>query len=73
MHHIRSTGATDVLDLGTGHGVSAAFIAAALEANGRGHVTTVDLAGASYNPPPAALLARVGLADRVTVVREHSS
>jgi predicted O-methyltransferase YrrM len=71
--HIRSTEATDVLDLGTGHGVSAVWMAAALEANGRGHVTTVDLAGADYNPPPAALLARVGLAHRVTVVREHSS
>jgi predicted O-methyltransferase YrrM len=71
--HIRSTGPADVLDLGTGHGVSAAYMAAALEANGGGRVTTVDVAGADYDPAPEALLARVGLAHRVSIVREHSS
>jgi predicted O-methyltransferase YrrM len=71
--HIRSKKATDVLDLGTGHGVSAAYMAAALEANGGGHVTTVDMGGADLDPPPAALLERIGLAHRVTVVHDHSS
>ncbi len=71
--HIRCTGARDVLDLGTGHGVSAAYMAAALEANGAGHVTTVDAAGARFDPPPAQLLARAGLAHRVTITAQHSS
>lgn len=71
--HIRSSGARDVLELGTGHGVSAAYMAAAVAANGVGQVTTVDVAGAAFDPAPAELLARVGLADRVTIVGEHSS
>ena len=71
--HIRSTGARNVLDLGTGHGVSAAYMAAALEANGHGRVTTVDAAGTQFDPMPADLLARVGLAHRVRIEREHSS
>jgi predicted O-methyltransferase YrrM len=71
--HIRSTGARDVLDLGTGHGVSAAYMAAALQANGAGHVTTIDAAGTAFHPSPAQLLAHAGLAHRVTIVREHSS
>ncbi len=71
--HIRAEGIRDVLDLGTGHGVSAAYMAAALEANGAGHVTTVDAAATSFAPMPADLLRRVGLAHRVTIVREHSS
>jgi predicted O-methyltransferase YrrM len=62
-----------VLELGTAHGVSAAYIAAALAANGDGHLTTVDHAGAAYDPAPAEVLSRAGLAERVTVVRDHSS
>jgi predicted O-methyltransferase YrrM len=71
--HIRTTGAQDVLELGTAHGVSAAYMAAALEANGQGQLTTVDHAGASYDPAPEDVLARAGLAHRVRIVREHSS
>jgi predicted O-methyltransferase YrrM len=36
-------------------------------------VTTVDFAGAAYNPSPEELLDRAGLGDRVTIVRAHSS
>ena len=71
--HVRTTGAADVLDLGTGHGVSAAYMAAALQAQGRGHVTTVDAGGTSFDPSPEDLLRRLGLAQRVTIVRGHSS
>ena len=71
--HVRETRPLEVLELGTAHGVSAAYIAAALEANGSGHVTTVDHAGADYDPAPAEVLARAGVADRVRIVREHSS
>jgi predicted O-methyltransferase YrrM len=71
--HIRATRPRQALELGTAHGVSAAYVAAALEANGNGHLTTVDHAGAGYDPPPELVLARAGLAHRVTIVREHSS
>ena len=41
--HLVSTGARDVLELGTAHGVSAAYMAAS-----GARVTTVDHAGAAY-------------------------
>jgi predicted O-methyltransferase YrrM len=71
--HIVATRPARALELGTAHGVSAAYIAAALQANGGGHLTTVDHAGAAYDPTPEQVLARAGLAHRVTIVREHSS
>jgi predicted O-methyltransferase YrrM len=72
--HIRRTRPERALELGTAHGVSAAYIAAAMEANGRGALTTVDHGGASFEQPaPAELLGRTGLAHRVTIVREHST
>ena len=71
--HIRAAKPADVLELGTGHGVSAAYMAAALQANGRGHLTTVDARGAAYDPAPQDVLARAGVVDRVTIIREHSS
>ena len=57
-----------MLELGTAHGVGAAYMAAA-----GAHVTTVDYAGAAYDPSPEEVLARAGVADRVTIVREFSS
>jgi predicted O-methyltransferase YrrM len=71
--HIRNTRPENVLELGTAHGVSATYIAAALEANDRGHITTVDHGGATYDPSPEEVLARSGLAHRATIVRDHSS
>jgi predicted O-methyltransferase YrrM len=71
--HLRSSGARDVLELGTAHGVSAAYMAAALQANGEGHVTTVDHSGAAFDPSPEQVLEAAGLAHRVTIVRDHSS
>jgi predicted O-methyltransferase YrrM len=71
--HITETRPGQVLELGTAHGVSASYIAAALEAGGEGHLTTVDHGGAAYDPGPEEVLARAGLAHRVTIVRKHSS
>src|SRR3954447_22285205 len=71
--HVRSTRPAEVLELGTAHGVGAAYLAAALVDNGHGRLTTVDFAGADYDPGPETLLARAGVADRVSVVREFSS
>jgi predicted O-methyltransferase YrrM len=66
--HVRASGARDVLELGTAHGVGAAYLAAA-----GARVTTVDHAGAAFDPAPEDVLARAGVRDRVTIVREFSS
>src|SRR3954465_75871 len=66
--HVRSTHARDVLELGTAHGVGAAYLA-----SGGARVTTVDFAGAAYDPSPETTLARAGVADVVTLPRECSS
>jgi len=72
--HIRRTKPDQVLELGTAHGVSAVYIAAALEANGKGSVTTVDFADASYtDPTPEELAERAGLTHRIEIVRRYSS
>ena len=66
--HVRATRPAEVLELGTAHGVGAAYMAAA-----GANVTTVDFAGSSYDPSPEQVLERAGVADRVEVVREYSS
>lgn len=72
--HVRSTRPERVLELGTAHGVSAAFIAAALEANGHGRLTTVDSSLLPWrNPTPGELLERLGLSHRVAIDRSHST
>ena len=63
----RATGARDVLELGTAHGVGAAYMAAA-----GAHVTTVDHAGAATTPPGGGR-GQGGSSERVTIVREYSS
>jgi predicted O-methyltransferase YrrM len=69
--HVRRAGPLAALELGTAHGVGAAYIAAALPPGSR--LTTVDFEGAQYDPSPEETLARAGVADRVDVVREFSS
>ena len=66
--HVRSTGVRDALELGTAHGVGAAYMAAA-----GAQVTTVDHAGAIFAPSPEEVVARAGVAQNVTIVREFSS
>jgi predicted O-methyltransferase YrrM len=64
--HIRATGARDVLELGTAHGVGAAYMAAA-----GARVTTVDFAGAAYDPSPEETARRAGVS--FTIVRDFST
>ncbi len=71
--HVRRTAARDVLELGTAHGVGAAYLAAGLEDPAAGRVTTVDFAAAVYEPGPEAVLERAGVRDRVEIVRAYSS
>jgi predicted O-methyltransferase YrrM len=72
--HVRDTRARDVLELGTGHGVSACYIAAALQENGGGCITTVDSCHSSFTGPTVEeLVADLGLGDFVTVERRFST
>lgn len=72
--HIRKTQPENVLELGTAHGVSAVYMAAALEANAHGQITTVDYAEAPFrDPTPEQLVARARLSHRVEIVRQYSS
>jgi len=66
--HVATTRPAETLELGTAHGVGAAYMAAAGT-----HVTTVDFAGAAYDPPPEEIVRRAGVAERVDIVREYSS
>ena len=72
--HVLESAPGEVLELGSAHGVSACYMAAALQENGRGHLTTLDRVNAGYDPPPERLLASCGLTDFVSVVRreDHS-
>lgn len=71
--HLRRTGASSALELGTAHGASAAYIAAALRANGGGRLTTIDRYHFA-NPSPEETLERAGLTDAVELIRiPHSS
>src|SRR3954465_15845575 len=64
--HVKRTDATDALELGTAHGVGAAYMAAA-----GANVTTVDFAGAQYDPSPEETARRAGV--QFTIVREFST
>lgn len=71
--HVRQSGARDVLELGTAHGASVSYLAAAVAANGGGSVTTVDRYHFA-SPTPEETLQRAGLLDAVELVRiEYSS
>ena len=62
------------LELGVGHGVSALYIGAALEANGAGTLTTVDRQSAQGRTPPARdVIEQAGLSARIDVVYEATS
>ena len=60
--HVRAARPGHVLEIGTAHGVSACYLAAALEENGGGRLTTVDHSGAGYADPTAdELFQKTGL------------
>jgi predicted O-methyltransferase YrrM len=71
--HIRDSGAHEVLEIGCGHGVSACYMAAAID--GPGQVTTVDHAAftTTRNPHPRDVIRRAGLADRIELVLVEDS
>lgn len=71
--HVRDARPDQLLELGTAHGVSAAYMAAAVAANGAGHVTTVDSGYAGYDPSPESVLERAGLREHVTLVQRPYS
>jgi predicted O-methyltransferase YrrM len=76
--HFARHAPVDVLDIGTCHGTSAAYLAGALRQLGRGRVTTVDTCQLDHLSPAkemvSQLLSRCGLEEWVTVVRmPHSS
>jgi predicted O-methyltransferase YrrM len=70
--HVRITKPAEILELGTSYGVSAAYMAAALEANGDGRITTVDHVRSNS---PQELLGRVDRAvvRRINLVRIEDS
>jgi predicted O-methyltransferase YrrM len=72
--HIRDNRPEKVLELGTARGGSAVFITAALEANGAGHLTTVEsLRWKRVDPSPQEVLADAGLSDWVTFDANYST
>ena len=70
--HVRATRPTEILELGTSYGVSAAYMAAALEANGAGRITTVDHVRSNDS---SEVLQRLdpAVARRITLVRTDDS
>jgi len=70
--HVRAATPDQILELGTAHGASAAYMAAALDENRSGHLITVDRTGTGFEPAP--LLRDLGLDRLVTfVLRDDSS
>jgi predicted O-methyltransferase YrrM len=68
------SGARRILELGFGHGASAAYMAAALDELGRGSIDCVDLEGMDWQKPSIEeTLDRCGLARTVNIFREKSS
>jgi len=69
QHHIRN-----ILELGFNHGVSTCYMAAALDEQGGGSITTIDLESARMlQPNIEELLKKIGLKDKVTWYYEPTS
>ena len=72
--HIRENRPQNLLELGTARGGSAVFVASALEANGTGHLTSVDSTRWQWlNPTPQEVLGKSGLSDWVTLDKRFST
>ena len=72
--HIRENRPENLLELGTARGGSAVFMAAALEANGAGHLTSVDSTRWQWlDPAPREVLEKAGLSSRVTLDKRFST
>lgn len=63
-----------ILELGFKHGVSSCYMAGALQENGGGHLTTIDLKSAeALSPNVDELLEKLGLSEYATVYYEETS
>jgi predicted O-methyltransferase YrrM len=72
--HIRKHRPENLLELGTARGGSAVFIAAALEANGKGHLTSVDSSRWNWRKPtPEEFLDGSGVGHLVTLDKRFST
>jgi len=72
--HIRNSRPETLLEMGTARGGSAVFIAAALQANGAGHLTSVDsLRWQRRDPSPHDVIEKAGLGDWVTFDASYST
>src|SRR6266700_8413450 len=72
--HIRENRPGNLLELVTARGGSAIFMAAALEANGAGHLTSVDSTRWRWrNPTPSEVIDNAGLSHRVTLDKRFST
>ena len=71
--HVRETKPQLILELGTANGVSAAYMAAALRANGSGRIVTVDIDRMNYDPGPRKVFEGLGFDDIVEFVRVPDS
>jgi len=71
--HVREQRPEAVLEIGTWAGASAAYMAAALEANGAGKLTTVDRGETSRYLKPEETIERAGLSHRVELVKVRDS
>jgi predicted O-methyltransferase YrrM len=69
--HVIETRPKLILELGTAHGVSAAYMAAALDENGEGAIVTLDKTDHGFDPAP--LLRGLGLLDRIELIRRDDS
>jgi predicted O-methyltransferase YrrM len=66
---IRKNKSTDLLEIGFAHGKSSCYLAAILEDEGRGHLTTIDRVAAKKRKPAIdEVLAAVDLSHRVTPI-----
>jgi predicted O-methyltransferase YrrM len=72
--HVRAERPELILELGTANGVSAAYMAAALDAvGGSGRIVSIDVDRAAYTPGPKKVFADVGLEDRARFIRVPDS
>jgi predicted O-methyltransferase YrrM len=63
----------DVLELGTAHGTSTAYLAAALDTKGEGHLTTIDRPEVLEREPTVhEVLRHLGLENRVLAIQARS-
>jgi predicted O-methyltransferase YrrM len=72
--HIKEKQPENLLELGTARGGSAVFMAAALEENGIGHLTSVDSTRWRWHEPtPQEVLEKAGLSQFVTLDKKSST